>query len=564
MQENTSHNDEEIPMEDFESMLEQSLTTPSRGTIVKGTVVQITEQDILVNIGFKTEGIISRDECVKDGELTVANGDEIEVMVTGVSGGGGNIRLSRKVLNLAKDWEVVKEAFDNEMPIMVKINKKVDKGFSGSNGEVSAFILDNHIDIKKGDVKAEDYIGKEIECKILKIDQRHKSILASRKVHLLEKRAAEKKVFFENINEGDRFEGVVKTIKNYGAFIDLGAVDGFVHKDNISWGRVKHPGKFIAEGDKLEVAVIKVDLENEKLEVGLKQTVADPWLTVKDSYPLESNVKGSVITRKRSGYVIEIEPGVDGFVPNDEISWLKSSRTKLEPKDIVEGRVINFDDDNKKVHMSIKLLADNPWNTLEGKHPEGSIVKGIIKNITDFGIFVDFGGLVDGLIRKSDISWTDEIGDLNEKYNVGDEIEGKILKIDAEKERISIGVKQLEKNPWKEINSILPYGKVIEAPISALTKEQMELDLPKGIKGVIIQKEISEQLVNPADKFKVGEIVKCVVVRTDKRNKLIFLSIKKYLMDSEKREVSEYLKQLNSDDEGSGFSLGAILKDKLK
>jgi ribosomal protein S1 len=563
MQENTSQNNEEIPMEDFESMLEESLNTPSKGAVVSGTVVQITEQDILVNIGSKTEGVIPREECVQDGELTVKQGDEIEVMVVGVSGGGGNIRLSKKVLNLAKDWNNIKESFDKGEPVNVKINKKVDKGFAGSTGEVSAFILDNHIDTKKGEPKADDFVGKELECKILKIDHKHKSILASRKVYLIEKRTKEKKELFESIKEGDKLRGKVKTIKNYGAFIDLGAVDGFVHKDNVSWGRVKHPGRFISEGDEVDVLVLKVDTENDKLEVGMKQTVDDPWLSVKEKYPMDSTVKGTVITRKRSGYILEIEPGVDGFIPNDELSWLKSTKTKLEPKDIVEGRVIAYDDENKKVHMSIKLLSENPWNTLAEKHPEGSIVKGVIKNITDFGIFVDFGGLVDGLIRKADVSWTGDVKDLNDLYKVGDEIEAKILKIDPEKERISLGVKQLEKNPWKEINSILPSGKVVEAKIINVTKDQIELDLHKGIKGVIVAKELDENPVNPMDKFKVGDTVKAVVLKADKRNRVVYLSIRKYLMDSEKREVNEYLKQLNNEEEGS-FSLGSILKDKLK
>jgi ribosomal protein S1 len=563
MQENTSQNNEEIPMEDFESMLEESLNTPSKGAVVSGTVVQITEQDILVNIGSKTEGVIPREECVQDGELTVKQGDEIEVMVVGVSGGGGNIRLSKKVLNLAKDWNNIKESFDKGEPVNVKINKKVDKGFAGSTGEVSAFILDNHIDTKKGEPKADDFVGKELECKILKIDHKHKSILASRKVYLIEKRTKEKKELFESIKEGDKLRGKVKTIKNYGAFIDLGAVDGFVHKDNVSWGRVKHPGRFISEGDEVDVLVLKVDTENDKLEVGMKQTVDDPWLSVKEKYPMDSTVKGTVITRKRSGYILEIEPGVDGFIPNDELSWLKSTKTKLEPKDIVEGRVIAYDDENKKVHMSIKLLSENPWNTLAEKHPEGSIVKGVIKNITDFGIFVDFGGLVDGLIRKADVSWTGDVKDLNDLYKVGDKIEAKILKIDPEKERISLGVKQLEKNPWKEINSILPSGKVVEAKIINVTKDQIELDLHKGIKGVIVAKELDENPVNPMDKFKVGDTVKAVVLKADKRNRVVYLSIRKYLMDSEKREVNEYLKQLNNEEEGS-FSLGSILKDKLK
>ncbi len=562
MQENTSHNNDEFLMEDFESMLEESLKTPSKGSIVTGTVVQINDQEILINIGSKTEGIVPREECEKDGELSVKIGDEIEVMVAGISGGGGNIKLSRKILNLSKDWDNVKKAYEEKQPVDVLIQKKVDKGFVGKAGEVNVFILDHHMGFSKDKINPNDFIGKKLECKILKIDGKNKSILASRKVYLYEKKAAEKKEFFENIEIGKRITGKVKTIKNYGAFVELGVVDGFLHKDNISWGRVNHPSKFLSEGDEIEVEIIGIDLKNEKIEVSLKATQDDPWESVKEKYPLDSTVKGSVITRKRGGYVIEIEPGVDGFVPNEEISWLKSSKMRLENKDLVEGKVIKYDDDNKKVHMSIKLLSENPWITLKDKHPEGSVVKGVIKNITDFGIFVDFGGLVDGLIRKTDLSWTEEISNIEDHYKVGEEIEGKILKIDPEKERISIGIKQLEKNPWKEIASILPFGKVIECKVKEVTKDELIVELPRGLKGIITAKEADEQPVNLVDKFKEGDTVKAVVLKSDKKDKVVYLSIKKYKMDSEKREVKEYLKQLNNDKDSS-FSFGAILKDKL-
>jgi ribosomal protein S1 len=551
-------------MEDFESMLEESLKTPSKGSIVTGKVVQINDQEILVNIGSKTEGIIPREECEKNGELTVKIGDEIEVMVANVSGGGGNIRLSRKILNLSRDWENVKEAYTEKQPVKVFIQKKVDKGFVGKTGEVNAFILDHHMGFSKDKINAEEYTGKEFECKILKIDAKNKSILASRKVYLYEKKAAEKKEFFDSLEIGKRITGKVKTIKNYGAFVELGPIDGFLHKDNISWGRVNHPSKFLSEGDEIEVEIINIDLKKEKVEVSLKATQSDPWESVTEKYPLDSIVKGSVITRKRGGYVIELEPGVDGFIPNEELTWLKSSKMKLENKDIVEGKVIKYDNDNKKVHMSIRLLSENPWITLKEKHPEGSVVKGIIKNITDFGIFIDFGGLVDGLIRKADISWTEDIDKIEDHYKVGDEIEGKILKIDPDKERISIGIKQLEKNPWKEIASILPFGKVIECKIKEVNKDELIVELPRGLKGIITANEVDEQPVNLSENFKVGDTVKAVVLKSDKKEKVVYLSIKKYKKDSEKREVKEYLKQLNNEGKDSSFSLGAILKDKLK
>lgn len=550
-------------MEDFEAMLEESLQQPEKNSVVKGTVAQINDSDVLVNIGYKTEGVVPAAEFYKDGKLAIKVGDEIEVLFLGVSGGGGYLKLSRKAIEKETDWIEVDNALENGTPVNVKITSVVDKGFLGKCGEIECFIPENHIDFKNSGLKPEDYIGKTFECKVLKSNKKQKSFLASRKLHMISSIEKGKKSFFDGIKEGDTLKGKVKTIKHYGAFMNFGAVDGFLRKNNIAWGVVKHPNQYLEEGDELEVKVLSVDLENEKLEVGLKQMAVDPWEKSADKYPVGTEVKGTVVARKNKGFVMEIEQGVDGFIPLEEISWLKNARISIEPKDAVVGRVMDVDNEKKKLVISLKDLQENPWTTLKNKHPEGSVVTGTIKSITDFGLFVDFGEFLDGLIRKKDISWTDEEMDLSSMYKEGDAIDAKVLKIDPEKERISLGVKQMETNPWREIGKLLPNGKVVEVKVLAVSKEGLEVELPRELRGFIPENELDMERVDPAEKFKAGDTVKAVVVRNDAREKKVVLSVRKFMHDSEKREVKEYLRKLEQSDDSS-FSLGNILKGKLQ
>ncbi len=564
MQENNVNNENyEADMSTFESMLEETLATPTKGNIVKGNVVQINGNDVLVNIGFKTEGIIDISEFYNEkGEPEINVGDEVEAVIAAESGGGGHVRLSKKMLEFQENWQELNEAYEKGKPIAVKIVNSNDKGFQGKFGEVNVFILNNHIDLRNRTRKPEFYLNKVFNCKILKLDKRNKTALVSRKLYLIESQEEEKDKFFNSVKEGETIKGTVKTIKNYGAFVNLGPVDGFLHKNNINWGVVKHPGKILEIDDPVEVQVINVDYEAKKVEVGMKQLTEDPWLKVREKYPVGSSVEGTVVTKKRKGYILEIEPGVDAIIPNDELSWVKSAKVQLNNGDRASGQILDYDDENKKIVVSLKLLTENPWNTLKTKHPEGSVVKGKIVNITDFGLFVDFGAMIDGLIRKNDISWTKNIDDLNSLYSIGDEIEAKILKIDPLRERISLGIKQLEKDPWKEVEKILPEGKVVETEISGVMKEGIEVKLPRDLKGFISSKELDIDKQTPEENFNVGDTVKAVVTKIDKRKRNIMLSIKKYKADSEKREVKEYLKQFDAED--TSFSLGNLIKDQIK
>ncbi|KAA0257778.1 S1 RNA-binding domain-containing protein [Deferribacter autotrophicus] len=562
MQENAKNNNE-LEMEDFEALLEESLSLPKKGTVVRGQVVQITDNHVLINFGYKSEGFANKEDFLADGELTVKVGDEVDVMVVGVTGGGARVWLSKKVLDQKKDWQDVLEAHEKGRYLPLKVLEKVEKGFKVLFSTVEGFIPDGHMEYMHKQREPEYYIGKVFNSKILKLNKRDKSFLASRKIYLQEVREEEKRNFFEKTKVGDLVKGRVKSIKNYGVFVDVGPIDVFLRKENISWGRVKHPNQFLEIDDVIEGVVVNIDSENEKVEISLKDKQPDPWTKVDEKYKKGEKASGTVVARVKKGYIVELEPGIDGYIPDDELSWLKKANVKLNVRDVVEGQVIDIDNKNKKVVLSLKLLSENPWVSLRNKHPEGSVIKGKVKSITDFGIFVDFGVFIDGLIRKEDISWTEDVTDLSEMFKVGDKVEAKILKIDDKRERISLGIKQLEKNPWREIDKILPKGKVVEVPVTLVTKDYVEVELPRKIKGVIEARELDEQKVLPEELVKVGDTIKAVVIGYNAKDKKVFLSRKKYLLDSEKREVKEFLKQLESK-EDTGFSLGNILKDKLK
>lgn len=550
-----SQNQNEESMQNFEDYINESTQDLVEGTKRKGIVCKIDSDKIVVDINYKTEGIIDLSEFEQTPEI----GTELELFV--IKSSGSNIRLSKKENNAKSDRDSFKQKEQEGTPVDVKVTEYVaDKGFKGTIGKTEAFIPLKHIALKTKDVDFSQFVGKTYKAKILKVnDGKRVSVLCSPRDLILDEENKSKNEFFNKHNVGDKIKGTVKTIKDYGAFISLGGIDGFLHKNEMSWGRVNNPSKILKEGDEVEVQILEIDKPNYKVSVGMKQLQNDPWLEVSKKYPIGSTVKGAVVSRKRAGYVIEIEPGIDGFVPNEETSWLKSVKTTLNIKDIIEGKVIDFDNDRKRVYISVKDLQDNPWKALKEQNPEGSVVKGKIKNITDFGMFVDFGAFIDGLIRKGDISWNNEPADLNELYNVGDVVEAKILHIDENKERFSLGIKQLEANPWKEINKLLPQGKVVEAKISGISKQGLEIELPLNMKGTIAVADL-DPARHTVDDYKEGETISAIVVKNDAREKVIVLSIKKYIQDSERREAKEYMKKMAST-EDSGF--GNIFKDKL-
>ena len=554
---NNENRQNEERMEDFESFFEESLQQYRPGEVVKGNIVEIRGDKGLINFGYKTEGVVDMSEL--DGAKV---GDEVELSIVKMNNDG--VILSKKAINAKGDFSAIKEKETSGAPVEVKITEFVSndktKGYRGRVGEIEAFIPENLIDINLKDIDPAKFINKVLLAKVLRVHGGKKqSVIVSPRHHLLDEVKKKKDEFFTKYKVGDSIKGVVKTLKDYGAFISLGSIDGFLHKNEMSWGRVKNPAKFLAENDNVEVVILEIDKDTNKVAVGMKQLQNDPWDEAAKKYPEGSSVKGTVVARKRAGYVVEIAEGIDGFVPNEEIGWLKHTKSTLNIKDMVEGRVIGYDNERKRVIMSVKDLQDNPWTTLKKEHPEGSVVKGTIKNITDFGLFVDFGSFLDGLVRKNDVSWREEIADLNTVYKVGDTVEAKILNIDEDKERISLGIKQLEANPWKEVTKLLPQGKSVEVKITAVNKQGLEVELPLEMKGIIAVNDLDPAKAS-VDMYNVGDTVTATVIKADNKEKQVILSIKKYLQDSERRETKEYMKKMETS-EDSGF--GNIFMDKF-
>ena len=554
---NKENRQNEERMEDFESFFEVSLQQYRPGEVVRGTIVDIRDDKGLVNFGYKTEGVVSMSEL--EGAKV---GDEVELSIVKMNNDG--VILSKKAINAKGDFSAIKEKESSGIPVEVKITEFVSndktKGYRGRVGEIEAFIPENLIDINLKEIDPAKFINKVLLAKVLRVHGGKKqSVVVSPRHHLVEEAKKKKDEFFNKYKVGDSIKGVVKTLKDYGAFISLGGIDGFLHKNEMSWGRVKNPAKFLAENDNVEVVILEIDKDTSKVAVGMKQLQNDPWDNAEKNYPEGSSVKGTVVARKRAGYVVEIADGIDGFVPNEEIGWLKHSKSTLNIKDMVEGRVIGYDNERKRVIMSVKDLQDNPWTTLKKEHPEGSVVKGTIKSITDFGLFIDFGSILDGLVRKSDVSWREEIADLNTIYKVGDTVEAKILNIDEDKERISLGIKQLEANPWKEVTKLLPQGKSVDVKITAVSKQGLEVELPLEMKGIIAVNDLDPAKAS-VDMYNVGDTVTATVIKADNKEKQVILSIKKYLHDSERRETKEYMKKMETS-EDSGF--GNIFMDKF-
>lgn len=554
---NNENRQTEERMEDFESFFEESLQQYRPGEVVKGTIVEIRGDKGLINFGYKTEGVVEMSEL--DGAKV---GDEVELSIVKMNNDG--VILSKKAINAKGDFSAIKEKETSGVPVEVRVTEFISndktKGYRGKVGEIEAFIPENLIDINLKDIDPAKFVNKLLLAKVLRVHGGKKqSVVVSPRHYLLDEAKKKKDEFFEKYKVGDSIKGIVKTLKDYGAFISLGGIDGFLHKNEMSWGRVKNPAKFLAENDNVEVVILEIDKDSSKVAVGMKQLQKDPWSDAAKKYPEGSSVKGTVVARKRAGYVVEIAEGIDGFVPNEEIGWLKHTKSTLNIKDVVEGRVIGYDNDRKRVIMSVKDLQDNPWTTLKKEHPEGSVVKGTIKNITDFGLFVDFGSLLDGLVRKNDVSWREDIEDLNTVYKVGDTVEAKILNIDEDKERISLGIKQLEANPWKEVTKLLPQGKSVDVKISAVSKQGLEVELPLEMKGIIPVNDLDPAKAS-VEMYNVGDTVTATVIKADNKEKQVILSIKKYLQDSERRETKEYMKKMETS-EDTGF--GNIFMDKF-
>ena len=499
------------------------------GEVFKGKVINIGPEYVTVDIGYKQEGLVSVREFENyDGTLKCKVGDEIEVYLEKLESTQGNLVLSKDKAEILRAWDKISEACEQGHPVEGTVVAKVKGGLSVDIG-VKAFLPGSQIDLRPTRY-LDKYIGKTMSFKVIKFNKKRGNIVLSRRAILQEERAKMRGEILGQIQEGMVAKGIVKNITDYGAFIDLGGIDGLLHITDMSWGRVKHPSAILNVGDEIEVKILKFDAEKERVSLGLKQVLPNPWEAAQDRYVVGSKVTGEIVSVKDYGVFVELEDGIEGLIHVSEMSWTGKVKNPIKSYavgDKIEAQVLDVDVENKRISLGIKQLRPNPWDDLVAKYPVGSHVHGKIKSIVDFGMFVDLGEEVDALIHVSDVSWAKRQINLQEEFHEGNNIEAVVLTVDKENQKFCLGIKQLAEDPWKKIEERLPVGTVLEAQVERVTEFGAFVEIETGIEGLIHISELSEERVEKAeDVVKKGDKVKVMVISLDKESKKIALSLK--------------------------------------
>ena len=517
--------------EEFEKLLaETSGGSFNEGEVYKGNVIAITDDFVTVDIGYKQEGLVFAKEFRNyDGTLKVQVGDVIEVYLEKLESHLGNLVLSKDKAEILHAWDKISEACEKGDPVQGTVISKVKGGLSVDIG-VKAFLPGSQIDIRPTK-NLDKFIGKTMEFKVIKFNKKRGNIVLSRRAILAEERGKLRDETLGQIQEGMIVKGIVKNITDYGAFIDLGGVDGLLHITDMSWGRVKHPSNLLGVGDEINVKILKYDASKERVSLGLKQVQPNPWESAKENYILGSKVKGEVKYVKDFGIFVELDDGIEGLVHVSEVSWTnpKGPIKGYNVGDVIEAEVLAVDVENKRISLGIKQLQDNPWTELQAKYPVGKEVEGTVKAIVDFGIFIDLGESVDALIHHSDISWTRKNVNVNDEFKVGEKVKAVVLTVDSELNppKFCLGIKQLEEDPWKRIDERMPVGSVVEGEAVRTTDFGAFIELETGIEGLIHISEVSDERVEKVeDVIKIGDKVKARVMSIDKADKKIALSKK--------------------------------------
>lgn len=543
----------------FKELYEQSLQSVQLGAIVTGKVVQINNDVVMVDVGWKTEGYIpARELKDSEGNISLTVGDEVEVLVDRRDS-DGNLVLSRDKAVKIKIWDDVKNACEHNIPIKGTIVERVKGGLSVDIG-IPTFLPGSQVDIRP--VRDLDkYVGQTLMFNVLKYDRKRNNVVLSRRSILEQERISAKKETLESIEEGNVLEGVIKNITDYGLFIDLGGIDGLLHVTDISWGRITRPSDTFSKGEKIKVKVLSFDREKERVSLGLKQMTDNPWENIAEKYPVGSIVEGKVVNLTDYGVFVELEPGVEGLVHITEMFWtreIKHPSKVLMVGEDVKVMVLDVNSEAKRISLGLKQTTENPWEALKQKYPEGSIVKGVIRNITNFGFFVGIEEGIDGLVHVSDISWKQNIKHPSELYKKGQEVEAMVLNIDVENEKFSLGIKQVDKNPWDEKNFLYAPGSVIKGKVTNVTDFGIFVELEEGVEGLVHISELSQKRVKAASElYAVGDIVSAVVKSVDLQNRRIRLSIKDYETASEGYSVNQYI----NNKENVGSNLGKVMAE---
>lgn len=569
MQQNVSQQVGPEAEEDFAALFEASLKEGGRtglvkeGEVIKGTVVRVTPEFAIVDIGYKSEGQVPISEFTSArGELAVKVGDDVDVFLESRENETGMVVLSKEKADKMRIWDEISAAVKDNQIIKGTIIGRVKGGLQVDIG-VKAFLPGSQVDIRPVR-NLDQFLQKEFEFKVIKFNQKRGNIVLSRRVLLEKQREEQKKETLKNLHEGAIMKGQVKNLTDYGAFIDLGGIDGLLHITDMSWGRVGHPSEMFNVGDEVRVVVLKFDPAQERVSLGLKQIQEDPWHRADEKYPVGTRVRGKVVSLTDYGAFIEIEQGVEGLVHVSEMTWnkrVKHPSKLLEVGQEVEAVVLDIDPRAKRIALGMKQIEQNPWTVLEDKYPIGSVIKGIVRNVTDFGVFVGVEEGVDGLVHVSDISWTQRIKHPGELYKKGDVVEACVLNIDVENERFSLGIKQLQQDPWDTLSERHPVGTRMKGKVTKVTDFGAFVEIEPGIEGLVHVSEIREERVeNPRDVLAEGQDVDVKIIDINTTDRKIALSIKATLHEGE----DDYREYLRKQADGARARLGDVMAGKLK
>ncbi len=547
--------------ESFAELFEESLkkTEMKPGSLVSGEVVAIDNDYVIVNAGLKSEGEIPLEQFANDGDIKV--GDKVEVALDTIEDGYGSTCLSREKAKRAAAWIRLDKSFDADETVTGTIIDKVKGGFTVELGDIRAFLPGSLVDVRP--VRDSTYLeGKELEFKVIKLDQKRNNVVVSRRAVVEIENSAEREQLLENLEEGQTVKGIVKNLTDYGAFIDLGGVDGLLHITDMAWKRVKHPSEIVSIGDEIDVKVLKFDRERSRVSLGLKQTGDDPWLAIKERYAEGTRLKGKVTNLADYGCFVEIEEGVEGLVHVSEMDWTNKN---IHPSkvcnvgDEVEVMVLDIDPERRRISLGMKQCSQNPWEVFSATHNKGDKVKGNIKSITDFGIFIGLEGGIDGLIHLSDISWNSTGEDEITNFKKGDELEAVVLAVDPERERISLGVKQMDQDPFSTYVAANPKGSIVKGTVKEVDARGAVIELAEGVDVYLRVSELSRERVEDASTvLKVGDEVEAKFIGVDRKSRVINLSIKAKDVAEEAEVMQEY-----TDGGSATTSLGDLLKDQL-
>ncbi len=534
--------DQANPNESFAALFEESVKQVKEGEVVDGIIVAMDDDHIQVDVGFKSEGLVDSWEFMdEDGTLLVKVGDTVEVLVESLEDEEGRIGLSKEKADRVRLWNEISKAYDDDRAVEGVIVSRVKGGLAVDIG-VKAFLPGSQVDLRPIR-NLEELIGKRLEFKIIKFNQRRGNIVLSRRVLLQKERKKLREETLGQLTEDQIVDGVIKNITDYGAFIDLGGIDGLLHVTDMSWGRVNHPSELFQVGEEIKVKVLKFDPETERVSLGLKQIQPDPWVDASMRYPIGKRVGGKVVALTDYGAFLELEPGIEGLIHVSEMSWTK--RVKHPSKvvtqgDTVEAVVLDVDETNRKISLGMKQIEPNPWDVIEEKYPVNTRVSGQVRNITNFGVFVGLEEGIDGLVHVSDISWTEQVKHPSEKFQKGDTVEAVVLKIDKENEKFSLGIKQLETNPWDDIQKRYPIGTEIEGEVTNVTDFGAFVRLEDGIEGLVYSSELAQERVDkPSDVVNAGERVKALVTKVDPAEGKISLSMRAVHDKAERAALKE-------------------------